>query len=67
MLTSYFKHISLILIFATSKIIYNFKLNPIQWHINMLTHKEVCVNPYTTHSPPKGMCPLGIETILSNL
>jgi len=27
---------------------------------------EVCVDPYTTHSPQKGMCPLGIEIILGS-
>ncbi len=29
----------------------------------MLTHQYVCANPYTTHSPRRGMCPLRIETI----
>jgi hypothetical protein len=32
----------------------------------LVTHQEVCADPYTTHSPPRGMCPLGIETILGN-
>ncbi len=44
----------------------NSKLNPIQWHINMLTHQEVCANPCTAHSPPRGMCPLRLETILGS-
>ncbi len=32
----------------------------------MLTHQEVCANPNTTCSPPRGMCPLGIDTIWDN-
>jgi hypothetical protein len=31
-----------------------------------LTHQKVCVNLYITHSPQKGMCALGIETIPSS-
>jgi len=31
--------------------------------INLLTDQKVCANPNTTCSPPRGMCPLGIDTI----
>ncbi len=41
------------------------RLNQIQWHINLLTHQEVCANWNTTCPPQRGMWPLGIETILS--
>ncbi len=39
------------------------ELNPIRWHINLLTHQKVCANPNTTCSPLTSMCPLRIETI----
>jgi hypothetical protein len=29
----------------------------------MLTHQEVCANPNIVYSPPRGMCPLKIETM----
>jgi hypothetical protein len=40
-----------------------FKLHQIQWHINLLTHQEVCANSNSTFPPQRGIWPLGIETI----
>jgi hypothetical protein len=40
------------------------KLNQIQWHINMLTHQEICANSNTTCPPQRSMQQIGIETIL---
>jgi hypothetical protein len=62
-------HISLIWnIFKlyNTQTIYNVKLNPNQWHINLLIHQKVCANPNTTYLPPKRTCSLGIETIWSS-
>ncbi len=39
------------------------RLHQIQWHINLLTHQEVCANSNTTYPPQKTMWPLEIETI----
>jgi hypothetical protein len=42
--------------------IYILRLNQIWWHINLLTHQEICPNSNTTYPPQKGMWPLRIET-----
>jgi hypothetical protein len=44
-----------------------FEINQIQWHINLLTHHEVCANSNTTCPPQRGMQQLRIELISSTL